>query len=116
MRAESKQTTTEPSRTSARLPAGDRLKEDERTRDIPVIFVTALHEVTDETRGFEAGAVDYISKPISAAVVLARVRTNLALRDARVRLQEWDNNLKSRLLQCIAIIREKSQSGLSAEE
>jgi putative two-component system response regulator len=92
------------------------LQEDERTRDIPVIFVTALHEVTDETRGFEVGAVDYISKPISAAVVLARVRTHLALKEARERLQEWNSNLKSRLLQSVAIIREKSQSGQCATE
>lgn len=56
-----------------------RLKEDERTRDIPVIFVTAKAEMDDEITGFAAGAVDYIVKPVSPPVVLARVKTHLAL-------------------------------------
>ncbi len=55
------------------------LKSDERTSDIPVIFVTGLADVGHEEQGFSAGAVDYITKPISPAVVLARVRTHLAL-------------------------------------
>jgi len=58
-----------------------RLKRDFRTKNIPVIFVTARDEVTDETRGFELGAVDYITKPVSPPVVLARVRTHLKLYD-----------------------------------
>ena len=59
-----------------------RLKNDPATADIPVIFLTAKTEAGDEERGFEVGAVDYIHKPFSAPVVLARVRTQLALRDA----------------------------------
>ena len=59
-----------------------RLKADRRTRDIPVIFLTGKTEVTDETRGFEVGAVDYIHKPFSPPIVTARVRTQLMLRDA----------------------------------
>ncbi|MCS8001546.1 two-component system response regulator [Pseudomonas aeruginosa] len=58
-----------------------RLKENPDTREIPVIFVTAMTEVEDERRGLELGAVDYITKPISPAIVLARVRTHLALYD-----------------------------------
>src|SRR5262250_408795 len=58
------------------------LKADERTRDIPVIFLTGKTEVTDETRGFEVGAVDYIHKPFSPPIVTARVRNHLMLRDA----------------------------------
>jgi len=58
-----------------------RLKRDFRTKNIPVIFVTARDEVTDETRGFELGAVDYITKPVSPPVVLARVKTHLNLYD-----------------------------------
>ncbi|MEO6324306.1 MAG: diguanylate cyclase [Thermoanaerobaculia bacterium] len=65
-----------------------RLKADERTRGIPVIFVTSLGEVQDETAGFEAGGVDYITKPISPPVVRARVRTHIALKEARDRLEE----------------------------
>lgn len=57
------------------------LKADYRTRHIPVIFVTAMGEVEDEARGFEVGGVDYITKPISPPIVLARVRAQLALYD-----------------------------------
>ena len=55
------------------------LKADPATADIPVIFVTALSEADDEVVGFEAGAVDYITKPVSPAIVRARVRTHLSL-------------------------------------
>lgn len=55
------------------------LKADERTQHIPVIFVTAKSEAEDEARGFELGAADYIVKPLSAPIVLARVGTHLAL-------------------------------------
>lgn len=58
-----------------------RLKDDPITRGIPVIFVTALNEVADETKGFVCGGVDYVTKPISAPVVQARIRTHLALYD-----------------------------------
>lgn len=55
------------------------LKADRATAGIPVIFVTALTEVQDEARGFDVGGVDYITKPVSAPVVRARVRTHLSL-------------------------------------
>jgi DNA-binding response OmpR family regulator len=54
-----------------------RLKADSETRDIPVIFLTAMTDAKDETRGFDVGAVDYIHKPFSPPVVLARVQTHL---------------------------------------
>jgi putative two-component system response regulator len=57
------------------------LKEDYLTRKIPVIFITAKIAVEDEIKGFEYGAVDYITKPISPPVVLSRVKTHLALYD-----------------------------------
>ncbi|WP_369404212.1 HD-GYP domain-containing protein [Thauera butanivorans] len=60
------------------------LKADAATAAIPVIFVTALADARDEVEGFEAGAVDYITKPVSAPVVRARVRTHLSL----VRMEE----------------------------
>ena len=60
------------------------LKADAATAHIPVIFVTALTDSHDEARGLDLGAVDYITKPISAPVVRARVRTHLSL----VRLEE----------------------------
>lgn len=60
-----------------------RLKANPATSAIPVIFVTALKDEMDETKGFELGAVDYITKPISPAVVRARVKTHLSLVQAR---------------------------------
>ncbi len=56
-----------------------RLKGTPLTADIPIIFVTSLSEELDETAGFEAGGVDYITKPVSAPIVRARVRTHLSL-------------------------------------
>jgi serine phosphatase RsbU (regulator of sigma subunit) len=61
----------------------ERLKADPETRDIPVIFLTGKTEAEDETKGFAVGAVDYIHKPFLPAIVQARVRTHLALREAR---------------------------------
>lgn len=58
-----------------------RLKDDARTKAIPVIFITAKSEVEDEQKGLELGAVDYITKPISPPIVQSRVKTQLALYD-----------------------------------
>ena len=74
-----------------------RLKADPATRDIPVIFLTAKTEVEDETHGFDAGAVDYIHKPFSPPVVLARVHTHLNLRDTQQQLAR-EKALVDRLL------------------
>jgi CheY-like chemotaxis protein len=62
------------------------LKANPQTRDIPVIFLTGQIQDADETQGFEVGAVDYIHKPFSVAVVKARVRTHIMLREAREQL------------------------------
>jgi PleD family two-component response regulator len=56
------------------------LKSDSQTSDIPVIFLTAKSDVADEEKGFELGAVDYITKPISPPILLARIRTHLRLK------------------------------------
>ncbi len=77
------------------------LKADPATAHIPVIFVTALSDTADEVLGFEAGAVDYITKPVSPPVVRARVRTHLSL----VRMDE----LKDSRLQIV------QRLGLAAE-
>lgn len=58
------------------------LKRDPRTHDVPVIFLTAKAEIDDERKGLELGAVDYITKPISPPIVLARVKTQLSLKAA----------------------------------
>jgi class 3 adenylate cyclase len=74
-----------------------RLKADPRTKDVPVILVTALADSADETRGFEAGAVDYVTKPISPSVVLQRVRLHLELQEARRRLEYLSGHYKAYL-------------------
>jgi len=65
-----------------------RLKADDRTSDIPVIFLTAKTRVEEERIGFDLGAVDYIAKPVSAPIVLARVKTHLDLQCQKRQLQE----------------------------
>jgi putative two-component system response regulator len=74
-----------------------RLKADPLTRDIPIVFLTGKTDVEDETRGFETGAVDYIHKPFTPAIVLARVRTHLLLREARVFLKHQNAILERRV-------------------
>src|SRR6476660_267759 len=68
-----------------------RLKANPDTREIPIIFVTAKTDDVDEVRGFEVGAVDYIHKPFSAPIVLARVKTHLALQAALAQAHEARN-------------------------
>ena len=69
----------------------ERLRANPATRDIPVIFITAMNSTADEERGLSAGAVDYITKPIRPVIVQARVRAQLELKQAR----DWlkDQNL-----------------------
>ena len=92
------------------------LKADEGTKRIPVIFVTALLNPGDETRGFDAGGVDYLTKPVIGAIVRTRVKAHLALKEAMDAMEEWNSNLKKRVLQGIAIIRQKTEALMSAEE
>lgn len=66
-----------------------RLKADAATRDIPVIFVTAHDDEAAETQGLEAGAVDFISKPVNPRIVRARVRTHLTLKAQSDLLRQW---------------------------
>jgi PAS domain S-box-containing protein len=65
-----------------------RLKQDERTRDIPVIFISALQDMQDKIEGFQAGGVDFISKPFQEMEVLARVRTHIHLRNMQLNMEE----------------------------
>ena len=65
-----------------------RLMQDERTSEVPVIFISALDEVDDKLRGFEVGGVDYISKPFQEKEVLARVRTHMYMRNMQLNLEE----------------------------
>ncbi|MBT3206183.1 MAG: response regulator [Gammaproteobacteria bacterium] len=64
------------------------LKENIYTREIPVIFLTAKRDVEDELKGFNLGAVDYITKPISIPILLTRVQTQLALSQQKIALEQ----------------------------
>ena len=75
----------------------ERLRADGATRDIPVIFLTALEGTLDKVRAFSAGAVDYITKPFRSEELLARVRTHLALREAHRSLEEQNARLREEI-------------------
>ncbi|MBA4394035.1 MAG: hypothetical protein C0407_10825 [Desulfobacca sp.] len=74
------------------------LKADKRTRDIPVIFITSRSGEEDEAKGFEAGGVDYITKPFSPLITKARIKTHLELKK-RTDFLEWMLREKSKELQ-----------------
>ena len=71
-----------------------RLKSDKRSREIPVIFISALGETTEKVEGFKVGGVDYITKPYGVDEVLARVRTHLTLRNMRKELEAQNEKLQ----------------------
>lgn len=71
-----------------------RLKDHPQSRDIPVIFVTALSEAGEETKGLELGAVDYVTKPFSPSIIRARVANHLAYKRAQMELQRQNAMLQ----------------------
>jgi DNA-binding response OmpR family regulator len=79
------------------------LKQDERTRDIPIIFISSLHDAEDRVLGFDAGGVDFISKPFQEQEVLARVKTHTHLRSLQLDLERLVDERTSEL----AEIRER---------
>ena len=72
------------------------LKDDPLTRDIPIIFLTALAEIADKAKGFELGAVDYVTKPFETVEVKARVQTHVSLNQARESLVLFAKDLEIR--------------------
>lgn len=98
-----------------RMPGADgfeicrRIKADDRWRDIPVIFMTGLSTPENETMGLTLGAVDYISKPFSAAVVRARVRTHLSLALAGQKLARHNQLLEEQVARRTAQLEEALQ-------
>ena len=74
-----------------------RLKQSEATRDIPVIFMTALANTDDKVEGFRAGGVDYVTKPLNAEEVLARVDTHLTLYALRQQLASQNQQLRQEI-------------------
>jgi len=89
------------------------LKANRTTCHIPIIFVSAMDEVKDETKGFELGAVDYITKPVNPSIVRARVKTHLALFDqnrvleGKVRARTAEiNDTRLRIIHCLGVASE----------
>jgi len=74
-----------------------RLKEIDETKSIPIIFMTALADSKDKVRGFNAGAVDYVTKPIQQEEVLARVKTHLSIRNLHKELLEKNLHLQQEI-------------------
>ena len=70
------------------------LKADRKLKEVPVIFISALGEVSDKVKGFSAGGVDYINKPFQTEEVLARIETHLALRRLSLELEEKNAHLE----------------------
>jgi sigma-B regulation protein RsbU (phosphoserine phosphatase) len=75
----------------------EQLKQDPRTKEIPIIFISALNEIGDKVRGFNLGGVDYITKPFQLEEVLARVETHLALRRLQKQLQDANKKFEQEL-------------------
>lgn len=76
-----------------------KLKESVETRDIPIIFITAMDDTGHKTKGFEMGAVDYITKPFDITEVKARVKTHLSLKIAREKLENQNTILEEKVLE-----------------
>jgi signal transduction histidine kinase len=93
-----------------------RLQSDANTKDIPVIFLTALTQMEDKLKGFEAGGVDYLTKPIQEAEVLARVTTHLKLRNLQMRLHERNRALQQEIEQRVRVEEELRQAKFAAEQ
>ena len=81
-----------------------RLKANDKTKDIPVIFMTALTDTTDKVRGFQVGGVDYITKPFQHEEVVARIQTHLTLRKLQQELQKKNTILE----QYVEMLAEKT--------
>ena len=75
----------------------ERLKANEATRDVPVIFLTALNQTVEKIRAFSTGGVDYLTKPFEPRELLARVGTHLALRKAQRGLEEQNARLRAEI-------------------
>jgi len=95
-----------------------RLKENEQTKDVPVIFLTAMEQTTDEARGFELGAADYMTKPVNPPILKARVATHLALKSSMDQLQSAFDIIKKhkeRMQQELNVGRDIQMSMLPVE-
>jgi C4-dicarboxylate-specific signal transduction histidine kinase len=86
------------------------LKQDERFHNIPIIFVTARADEEDQAKGLSLGAVDYLVKPVSAAIVKARVRTHLELKRHREHLEHMVEERTRELNRALTLLQAKKES------
>ena len=93
-----------------------RLKADEQSRRIPVIFISAFGDTRQKVNGFEAGGIDYITKPFEAEEVLARVRMHLRLRHAEEALRNAHNTLEIRVQERTSELQASNQALRESEE
>ena len=94
----------------------ERLKSDERTREIPVIFLSSHSETVEVTYGLDIGAADYVSKPLVPAVLLARIRSQMRLADAMHRLADQNQNLERLVTERTAALRAQTDEVLRTQE
>jgi len=88
-----------------------RLKADEKNRSIPVIFLSALDETADKVKGFEAGGVDFITKPFQTVEMLKRIETHLSLRHLQNQLEAQNLQLRQEIVE-----RERAEEVLRKQE
>ena len=88
-----------------------RLKAEPATARVPVIFLTAKTEVADEEMGFNVGCVDYITKPISPPIVLARVKTHLLLKSAKDFLKDQNAFLEGEVEKRTKEVQKRPEKG-----
>jgi DNA-binding NtrC family response regulator len=93
-----------------------RLKADERSRRVPIIFISAFGETDQKVKGFDAGGVDYITKPFEPEEVLARVRTQLRLREAEEASRNARDTLEIRVRERTAELEASNQALRESEE
>lgn len=97
--------------------ACSRLKEDKALRDIPVLFLTAKSDVADEQKGFALGGADYIVKPVTPPILLARIKTHLELKQSRDSLEDQNQFLEEEILRRtkdISVVQEASIMAMAA--
>ncbi|MFW5807640.1 MAG: HD-GYP domain-containing protein [Spirochaetota bacterium] len=92
----------------------ERIKADPATRDIPVIFISAISETFDKVRAFRTGGVDYIVKPFQVEEVRARIRTHIRMKELQNNLEADNNRLQERVQQQVREIAEAQLSTILA--
>ncbi len=92
----------------------ERIKADERLKEVPVLFISALDEVKDKVRAFSVGGQDYVTKPFQAEEVRARVKTHLHLRSLQVELERYSHHLEQLVEEKIQEISESQMATILA--